>query len=193
MFESLWEAALQKVLAKMTGRLIELGLSLDGKQRLTVELDADFRTEFDELKDEPVEVSVKKHRKKRSLDANAYAWVLIDKIAEKRGLTKTEVYRQAIKEVGGVSEFCCVQNKAVRALEQIWTNKGLGWQVDEMESKIPGCTTLVLYMGSSEYDTKQMSALIDSLVQDAHSIGITTKTDEEINSLLEQYERNKKC
>lgn len=175
----------------MTGRLVELGFSLDGRQRLTIELNADFRTEFDDLKEELVDVTIKKHRKKRSLDANAYAWVLIDKIAEKKGLTKTEVYRHAIKEIGGVSDAICIQNKAVETMKRIWTSKGIGWQVDELESKIPGCTTLILYKGSSEYDTKQFSALIDSLIQDCTALGIDVKTEEEIQSLLQ--ERNRKC
>ena len=175
----------------MKGKLAELSMTLEGKQRLTIELDADFRNQYEELKDTDVEVTVKKYRKKRSLDANAYCWVLVDKIAEKKRITKTEVYRQAIKEIGGVTETVCVQNRAVNALKQIWEAKGLGWQVDEMESKIPGCKTLILYIGSSQYDTKQMSALIDSLVQDAQAIGIETKSQEEINSLLEQFEKGK--
>ena len=174
----------------MKGRLADLSFSLDGKQRLTIELDADFRTEYDELKDTDIEVTVKKYRQKRSLDANAYAWVLMDKIAAKRGISKTEVYRHAIKEIGGVSEVVCVQNKAVDMMRRIWSGKGIGWQVDVLDSKIQGCKTLVLYYGSSEYDTKQMSALIDSLVQDAQAIGIETKAPEELQSLLEQYERN---
>lgn len=175
----------------MKGRLVELGFSMDGKQRLTLELDADFRSEYEELKDGDIEITVKKYRKKRSLDANAYCWVLVDKIAQKRGMDKTEVYRHAIKEIGGVSEVICIKNKAVLAMKQLWKRNGIGWQVDEIESKIPGCTTLILYKGSSEYDTKQMSALIDSLVQDAQSLGIETKSQAEIDSLIEQYERGK--
>lgn len=175
----------------MTGKLVELGFSLNGKQRLTIELDADFRTGFDDLKEEMIDVTIKKHRKKRSLDANAYAWVLIDKLAEECGLTKTEVYRHAIREIGGVSDAICIQNKAVETMKRIWTARGLGWQVDELESKIPGCKTLILYKGSSEYDTKQFSALIDSLIQDCIANGIEVKPQEEIESLLQ--ERDRKC
>ena len=156
---------------------------------MTVELDADFRSEFDELHDTEVDVTIKKHRNKRSLDANAYAWVLIDKIAAKRSMSKAEVYRNAIKDIGGVSDVVCIQNKAKQTMIDIWTRNGIGWQAEEMESKIPGCTNLVLYKGSSVYDTKQMSALIDSLVQDAKAIGIETRPQEEIESLLKEYER----
>ena len=168
-------------------RLLDLSIGMNGKQRLTIELDADYRTEFDELKDSDVDVTIKKHRKKRSLDANAYCWVLVDKIAEKRHMSKAEVYRNAIRDIGGVSDIICIQNKAVQTMKDIWTRNGIGWQVEELESKIAGCTNLILYKGSSVFDTKQMSALIDSLVQDAQSIGIETRPEWEIQSLLEEY------
>lgn len=170
-------------------RLLDLSMGLNGRQRLTIELDSDFRSEFDELHDTEVDVKVTKHRVKRSLDANAYAWVLVDKIAQKRRMSKAEVYRNAIREIGGVSEIVCIQNRAVKTMKDVWTRNGIGWQVEEMESKIDGCTNLILYKGSSVYDSRQMSALIDSLVQDAKSIGIETRPQWEIDSLLKEYDK----
>lgn len=168
----------------MKARIVDLTISLDGKQRLTVELDGDFRHDYDELHDKPVSITIKRYRAKRSKDANAYAWVLIDQIAEKMRLPKSEVYRQAIKEIGGVSSVVCVQDRAVKKIKEMWEERGTGWQVETMESKIPGCTVLTLYYGSSYYDTAQMSALIDQLVQTAQSLGIETRED--IKSLLEE-------
>ena len=168
-------------------RLLDLSMGLNGRQRLTIELDSDYRSEFDQLHDAEVDVKITKHRIKRSLDANAYAWVLIDKIAAKRNMSKAEVYRNAIRDIGGVSDVICIQNKAVKTMKDIWTRNGIGWQVEEMESKIDGCTNLILYKGSSVYDSKQMSALIDSLVQDARSVGIETRPQSEIDSLLKEY------
>lgn len=170
----------------MRGRLLDLTISLDGKQRLTIELDADFRAEYENLRDADIDLTVKKYRYKRSSGANAYAWVLIDKIAEKTRRSKTEVYRNAIRDIGGVSEVVCCRNQAVRTMKDLWQRNGIGWQVEELDSKIPGCTNLVLYKGSSVYDTKQMSQLIDSLVQDARAIGIETRQD--IESLLKEYD-----
>ena len=169
------------------GRLLDLTVSLDGKQRLTIELDADFRAEYEELREADIDLTIKKHRHRRSRGANAYAWVLIDRIAEKTRRSKTEVYRNAIRDIGGVSEVVCCQNKAVQAMTELWKRNGIGWQVEELDSKIPGCTNLVLYKGSSVYDTKQMAQLIDSLVQDAKAIGIETRSPNEIRSLLEEY------
>lgn len=172
-------------------RLLDLSIGFNGKQRLTVELDADFRTEFDELHDTEVDVKITKHRKKRSLDANAYAWVIIDLIAKKTRQKKEDVYRNAIREIGGVSDVVCVPNKAADRFHRIWEAQGIGYQVEEFESKLDGCTNMILYYGSSSFDTAQMSALIDSLIQDAQSIGIETKPQYEIDSLLKEYDNVK--
>ena len=106
-----------EVASSMRGRLIDLSFAMNGKQRLTVELDGDFRKQFDRFKDIDVRIEIKTYRKKRSKDANAYAWVLIDRIAATLSLSKEEVYRNAIKSIGGVSEVVCV-------LDQQWTGSG---------------------------------------------------------------------
>lgn len=168
----------------MRGNLLDLSVSLSGRQRVTIELDGDFRTEFDKLHEGPVEVSVKKFRAKRSLDANGYAWVLIDKIADMVGIPKAEVYRDHIRQIGGVSEVVCVRDKAVARLRDGWAKNGLGWQSETAPSKIQGCTNVILYYGSSTYDTRQMSALIDALVQTAKNLGIETLSPEKLNSLI---------
>lgn len=171
----------------MRCRLVDLSLSLGGKQRLTVELDGDFRESFDKFKEDDCEITVKKYRDKRSLEANAYAWVLISKIAQAKHITKTEVYRNAIREIGGVSETISVKKSAMKRLVTEWSSRGIGWQVEDIGSKIPGWTNAILYFGSSSYDTSQMADLIDSLIQDAHVLGIETKPQEEIESLLKEY------
>ena len=76
----------------MEGRLTGFSLTPDGDaQNITVTVTADFRESYDELKDTAVEIQIKKARKHRSLEANAYAWVLIDQIAAKKHLKQTEV------------------------------------------------------------------------------------------------------
>lgn len=168
----------------MRARIVDFCRSLDGKQRLTLELDADFRAEYDRLHANDVEVTVKKYRPKRSLDANAYAWVLIDKIAERMRLTKQEVYQDHIRTIGGVSETLCIQDKAVEKFKQAWEKHGLGWCAETFPSKIEGCTNVTVYYGSSTYDTKQMSALIDSLSQSCKILGIETLSPEKLNLML---------
>ena len=142
---------------------------------------------FDALADKEVSFEIKEARKHRSLSANAYAWVLIDKIAEKTGLRKSDVYKHSIKEIGGVSDVICVMNKAVDRLREGWEKNGLGWQTDITDSQIPGCTNVILYYGSSVFDSKQMSDLISSLVQDAEALGIPTITDEQAEKMIGKW------
>lgn len=177
---------------EFTGRLSNIATSYTtGKPLLTIEADGSVQglfQMFDELKaSEKLSFKVGKFRKKRSLDANAYAWVLIGKIAEKTNVPTTDVYRAAIKEVGGNYAVVCVENEALNALRDGWSRNGLGWQTDTMPSKLDGCTNVVLYYGSSTYDTAQMSRLINIIVQDCAELGIETRSKEEIESLLSSW------
>lgn len=133
-------------------------------------------------------VTVKEQRKGRSLDANAYCWVLLDKLAEKLSIPKTEIYRRYIREIGGNSETVCVLEKAADKLCEGWEHNGIGWQAERIPSKIEGCVNVVLYYGSSTYDTKQMSRLIDMVVQDCKSFGIETLTPQELDRMKDRWD-----
>lgn len=167
----------------MRGRLIDLTRGMNGRQRITVELDEDFREGYQALRESDVELKLAKWRKKRSLDANGYAWVLIDRIAAEIGAKKEEVYRLAIREIGGVSDTVCVLDSAVDKLCESWKKQGLGWQAETLPSRLAGCTNVVLYYGSSTYNTEQMSRLIENLVQDAKLLGIETLSPEKLAAM----------
>ena len=132
-------------------------------------------------------LTIKEKKERRSLDANALAWVLMDKLAEKLRMEKTEIYRQYIKEIGGVSETVCVLEKAADKLCEAWESKGIGWQTERMRSKLDRCVNVVLYYGSSVYDKAQMSRLIDMIVQDCKEYGIDTYDKAELDKMLEEW------
>lgn len=136
---------------------------------------------------EPGEYELRRARKRRSLDANAYAWVLIDKLAAATGLTKTEVYRNTIREIGGVSAPTVVRNEAVKALQSTWAARGLGWQTEILDVG-PAFTTVNLIFGSSAYDAKQMGRLIDALIQDAKALDIETLPPEKLEGMMQAWE-----
>lgn len=135
------------------------------------------------------EITLKRNR--RSKDANSFCWVLLDKLSEALGVPKEELYRRYIKEIGGISDILCVQNKAVDKFRAEWEAKGIGWQTDTIPIRTEGCTGVIVYYGSSTFNTKQMARLIDSIVQDCAAIGIETRPQEEIDSLLNEWEKNK--
>ena len=171
----------------MIGKLSGFTYNRDGSQNITVTVTDNFAQEYEELKNNDVSVEIKKFFKKRSLDASAYAWTIIDKIAEKTGERKKDVYRHAIREIGGVSTIICVRDIAADSLCRGWEEHGTGWMTEKTKSKIPGCTNVTLWYGSSVYDTKQMSALIDSLIQDAEALGIPTITEREKEQLIGRW------
>jgi len=130
---------------------------------------------------------LKQKTTKRSLDANAYCWVLCDEIAKIIGSTKEMVYQKNIREVG-VFQITPIKNAAVKAWREAWEDHGLGWITDILsESKLPGYTNVINYFGSSMYNTKEMSRLIDSLVTEAQEIGIETLPEDELKSLVESW------
>lgn len=149
----------------------------------------DARKFVTEMKDKKYEVTIKEFRQRRSLDANAYCWVLLDKLAEAFREPKEKIYRSYIKEIGGNCEVVCVLNSAVDRLRKGWERNGLGWVTDTEKSKIEGCTNVVLYYGSSSYDTHQMSRLIDMIIQDCKGCGIETLPPERLAGMLEEWGR----
>lgn len=136
---------------------------------------------------EPGEYEIIKAKKRRSLDANAYAWVLIDKIASAVNVSKTEIYKNTIKEIGGNSQIVCVSAEAADELCRGWRHNGMGWQTESFPSVIEGYINVVLYYGSSSYNTRQMSIFIDRLIQDARSLGIETMPPDKLDALLEAW------
>ena len=131
--------------------------------------------------------AIKRYRKPRSMDANAYFWVLCDKLAQATGQSKTDIYRSCIKEIGGVSDLVCVSKKAADKLISGWEGRGLGWLTEREESKLTGCVNVRLYYGSSSYDTAQMSRLIDLIVQECRQQDIETLTPLELERLKGEW------
>ena len=130
------------------------------------------------------DVEVKPHRNKRSTDANAYCWNLCEEIAKKIDGTKNEVYRQAIQHVG-VYEIIPIRHDAVGRYVEAWRKNGIGWIAEkDRDSKFAGYVNVFTYYGSSAYDTKEMSRLIDYIVEEAKRLGIETKTPEQLAELV---------
>lgn len=144
-------------------------------------------------KDMEYSIEIKKRSKSRSLNANAFCWVLCEKIAKelsKNGyISKVDVYKRAIRECGVFERVLVLPNAKQKIMDR-WSRNGLGWFAEDMgeSTKIDGTTVLFLYMGSSSYDTKQMARLIDSLVTECNQLGIALEDSSYINSLLDRWE-----
>lgn len=151
--------------------------------------------ELVKLGDEVVDISIKKHREKRSLDANAYFWVLADRLAKAvstkgtRPVTSLDVYREYIKDVGAF-EYIPIKSEVVARWCEIWTAKGQGWLCEDMGEckRTPGYHNVKCYYGSSVYNREQMTRLIDLLVADCKENGIETRTPTELAEMMSLWE-----
>lgn len=158
----------------MTGSLKDLTRNMDGTWNITFQVAGDARAVWDRFHDKPVDVEVKRHTNRRSIKANDFCWALCSDIgkAMRPPLAKEEVYRKTIREVG---EFVPlpIKEAAVEAFQRKWACKGTGWFADVIDnSKHEGYKLVHAYYGTSTYDSKQMSILIDSLVDDMEQMGL---------------------
>lgn len=142
------------------------------------------------LDDKTYELTVKQHRNRRSLDANAYFWTLMNKLSVLFGFSSVQLYRELIKDVGGNYYIIPCRLEAKDRFIQIWESNGIGWVCDDLQSsKLKGYTNIMCYYGSSQYDSAQMSRLIQLAVQECKQHGIETASPEELSLLLEAWEK----
>lgn len=139
--------------------------------------------------DKTKQYEVKEVKRRRSLDSNAYAWVLIGKLQDKLHIPKEDIYKSLIKEIGSY-EVIPVKNEAVERFRQAWSKNGLGWITETTKSKLEGFTNIIAYYGSSSYNTSEMSRLINLIVQECKQQDIETMTPNELKSLLESWDKH---
>ena len=177
---------------KFTGKVTDVNVDFEtNKTIVTLEINEkqDLLYNADKLmKAEKIDIDIKKHREKRSLSANAYAWVLMDRLAETLCISKEKVYLNIVKNIGGNATYLKVRNDACEQFIEEWSRKGLGC-CGEIIDTDGDFSDVVIYYGSSTYDTKQMSRLIELIIQECEEQGIPTETLERAaywEGLLEQ-------
>ncbi len=132
-------------------------------------------------KDTIYDVKIAKHREKRSLNANAYLWKLCTEIANVMNKSKEEVYFEMLVSYG--------QSEMISVLSSIDIAGYFKYYKVAGNSKLNGkdFTHYKVYKGSSEYDTKEMSILLNGVVEEAKNLDIKTKEDYEIERLIENW------
>ena len=163
------------------------------KPKISLLLDTKEIEIVEQLKNEnKLNIDLKKYRKKRSLDANNYFWKLLQKLSELAEIDTKEEYKRRVKELGIFRRFR-IEKDNVNTFEKMWTSQGIAWFCEVFDTEIIGDTEFKIinaYYGSSSFNTKQMSRLIDGVVQDCKAYGIETKPKEEIESLLKEWVKN---
>lgn len=174
---------------KFTGQLSDVSIDYKtNKPKVTFIMNEKSALEsLDEIKDiDKLSIEAKKYRPKRSLDANSYCWLLIGKLAEKLNLKPIDVYRKAIVEVG-VYEIIPIKDEAVERYIEVWQDNGIGWLCETMKSKLDGYTNVMAWYGSSVYNSKEMSRLVDNIVEECKEYNIETLPSAELESIKESW------
>lgn len=166
-----------------------------GRPIITIEVEerTSALSMVDELKGKRLSIKIGQWRQKRSLDANNYLWKLCSLIAEKLSddgvpHTKNEIYRKAIKEKGIFREQGELDPSFAQTIRTAWEKLGTGWVTEQVDFEPDGERVIVrFYYGSSTYTSKQLARVIDWLKVECWQLGIETKSNEEIRSLLNSW------
>lgn len=174
----------------MVGRIVEYSRSLEGKPRVTFEVDA--IDEIRGMEEKEVSIEVKISRNKRSLNANAYFHVLVGKIAEKVKISKTRAKNIMLGKYGqreilddGPFIISVIESVDMMEREDIHC-------VSVGHGKVKGkdFTHWAIIRPSHEYDTKEMAELIDGTIEDAKELGIETLSPTELERMKAAWHTN---
>nr|WP_295301140.1 hypothetical protein [uncultured Blautia sp.] len=184
---------------EFTGKIKSLAKDLvTGKWNLQVELNENAQEAMELIKHEKLDIRLKQHRDKRSLDANAYYWVLLTKLAKVHGWANSEAHNRMLRRYGQMERvdgnLIAVYLPDTKETERDVLNK-----VEYHLSPLRKTTVTkrgeikriyILLRGSSTYDTEEMAHLISGLIQDCRDSGIPDSeimTPFEKQKLFEQY------
>lgn len=138
----------------------------------------------------PLRVTVKPYKKKRSLDANAYYWTLITKLAGAMGISNNRCHQLMLRAYGTprVVSGCLVQIPLPDEEEVEETVlESSRWYVKPTDRVKDGMRTYIEMRGSSDYDTAEMSRLIEGTIQECKDIGIEVLSPEELERMMGEY------
>jgi len=171
----------------VTGRLNDAYRTLEGQLCISFTVNAQpSQLGLDELRTDLLDITAQKHRRKRSLNANALLWKCIGDIAAAIGADKWEVYLKMLKRYGAFT-YVCVKPGAVEMLKRQWRECE---EVGLVKVGEQTAVQMLCYYGSSTYDTKQFSRLLDGVISEMEEIGIETPTSERMRRCLEQWEKD---
>lgn len=171
---------------QFTGRLKEPIIDFKtGRLTLLFEPQEDFRHCYEQLKDcDKLSLDIKKYRARRSLDANAYAWVLMSKLAAVLNSSKEEIYEEMLHKYGTLYEdgdgYITITVKSSVPIDKL----GGHWLCIRKSEYYSG---YAMVKGSSEYDTAEMSRFIDGIISECKDQGIETLTPDEIEKMKQKW------
>ncbi len=186
---------------ELTGKIKDFSVDfISGKAILTLEINEKQSVIncFDELSQcEKLSIEIDQYSDSRSREANNYMWVLCGELAKKLSnedvhYTKDDIYRKAVRD-SGIWRDDEVAPEDVQWRCTSWERLGKGWVTERVDFTSDGEREIIrFYYGSSVYNKKQMSRLIDGIVQDCKAVGVETKTPAQLAEMLSLWKSKKK-
>lgn len=173
-----------------TGKVLSVGADyLTGQMNITLSInERSALQEIDSIKDcEKLSIKAVKYRNKRSLDSNAYAWVLMQKIAEAVNSDRWSVYLEMLKKYSREFTFVICKEHAIDKLKELYRTC-----IDLGEVNVNGQEghQMQVFFGSSTFDTKAMSVFIDGIVSECKELGIETIPPDELERMKAAWRKD---
>ena len=140
-------------------------------------------------------ITIKQYRKKRSLDANAYYWQLLSKVADALRISKPHCHNLMLRRYGQIEFF----NDKI-AYVMLPDTEETSVKMEQMEESHFAPTSQTTYgkdgvhyrawkllKPSHRYDSKEYAILIDGLVDEAKELGIDTLSQKEIKRMVANW------
>lgn len=128
---------------------------------------------------------LERHRDKRSINANALLWKCLDIMAKSIHTDKWSMYLQEIKAHGKYSYVLC-NPEAVNDMKGLWRETE---EIGEVNVNGRTAVQLLCYYGSSTYNTKEFSDLLNGVLSDMQQMGLQLPPDEETTQLIKEWEQ----
>lgn len=142
-------------------------------------------TFYDQTKSKELTIDVKQFHEGRSKDANALLWVCLGQIAQVLRADKWDIYLMMLKRYGQYA-YICAKPHTIGMLKKQWREVE---EVGDIYVNGEKAVQLLCYYGSSTYDTKQFSILLDGVISEMKEMGLQTPTSEEMRRSLEEWEK----
>jgi hypothetical protein len=124
---------------------------------------------------------IERKRKKRSNDANALCWKLCTEIANVLRTDKDSVYVEMLKRYGQSDIISVLSVVDVKGYFKYYEDFGKGYV------KGKEFTHYKVFKGSSQYDTREMSILLDGIIDEAKALDIEVISEREKTLLLQEW------
>ncbi len=177
---------------EFTSKIKDIGRTLQGSLTITLEsheISPKKAAELAELGD--LMVTIEKRKKKRSLDANAYYWLLVGKIGKHTGASKNHIHNMMLDRYGELDQMpdgslipFCIRDD-IDYLEFPYPHLKPTQKTLSKGNKLYRWYFQI--KGSSEYNTAEMSQLIEGVVSECKEMGIETLPPEELERMLAAY------